>query len=288
MAETTGIQWVDGTVNPTMGCDGCELWNRQRKNCYAGKLHVMRGGNAGYAPTFEEVTLFPGRMARAAALKNLTGLARPEKPWLDGLPRLLFVSDMSDALSKAVSFPYLQAEVIATVTGREGRRHQWLWLTKQAKRMAAFSDWLATAGRSWPQNLWAGTSITTQSSTKRINHLLKVGNAQTIRFLSVEPQWEAIDLKAWLPKLTWIIQGGESGSRTAADDTKRPHEFRLERAFDLRQRCADARVPYFLKQLGSFVTNRGKPFPLTDGRGGDWSEWPKALRVRQMPRLRQD
>jgi hypothetical protein len=31
MAETTGIQWVDGTVNPTMGCDGCELWNKQRK-----------------------------------------------------------------------------------------------------------------------------------------------------------------------------------------------------------------------------------------------------------------
>ena len=45
MAETTGIQWVDGTVNPTMGCDGCELWNTRTKKCYAGKLHQLRGGN---------------------------------------------------------------------------------------------------------------------------------------------------------------------------------------------------------------------------------------------------
>ena len=26
MSIKTKIQWCDSTVNPTMGCDGCELW----------------------------------------------------------------------------------------------------------------------------------------------------------------------------------------------------------------------------------------------------------------------
>jgi protein gp37 len=285
MAEMTDIQWVDGTINPTMGCDGCELWTKVRKTCYAGKLHTLRRGRPGYAPTFEEVTLFPGRMAEAASLPNLNGLARPQKPWLDDLPRLIFVSDMSDALSKVASFSYLHAEVIATVTGRQGRRHQWLWLTKLPKRMAEFSDWLAKGGRPWPPNLWAGTSITTQGTTIRIDPLLKVGNDQTIHFLSVEPQWQAIDLRKWLPRLHWVIQGGESGSKKAKDIMQQPHEFKMEWAYDLRQQCKDTNVPYFLKQLGSNVTRRDKPFPLADSHGGDWAEWPKPLRVREMPAL---
>ena len=26
MSVKTKIQWCDSTVNPTMGCDGCEIW----------------------------------------------------------------------------------------------------------------------------------------------------------------------------------------------------------------------------------------------------------------------
>ncbi len=62
----------------------------------------------------EAIYLEPGRMAKAARWSDLTGQPRPEiksgqqtipaKPWLDGLPRLIFISDMSDALSKSVSF----------------------------------------------------------------------------------------------------------------------------------------------------------------------------------------
>ena len=69
MSKNTTIQWCDSTVNPTMGCDGCELWDQKRKSCYAGILHMRFGGaTKGYAPSFEEVTLFPGRMAEAARL----------------------------------------------------------------------------------------------------------------------------------------------------------------------------------------------------------------------------
>ena len=278
MSKTTKIQWCDSTVNPTMGCDGCELWNKDRKTCYAGLMHTHYGAsNSGYAPTFEDVTLFPGRMAEAARWSDLSGCERPDKPWLNGLPRLIFVSDMSDALSKIVTFDYLNKEIIANVTSDHGRRHQWLWLTKRPDRMVKFSEWLTSRGLSWPVNLWAGTSVTTQATTSRIRHLLEVGDDQTIRFLSAEPQIEVIDLEESLPKLSWVIQGGESGTQA------RP--FDLDWAVAMLADCKKHRVPYFLKQLGSRVVRGGEKLGFGNGHAGDWSEWPSALRVREFPKL---
>jgi len=278
MSVKTSIQWCDSTVNPTMGCDGCEIWGPQRKSCYAGTLHRRFGGvTPGYAPRFEQLTLFPGRMAKAAAWSDLTGRVRPDKPWLDGLPRLIFVSDMSDALSKSVAFDYLRDEVIAHVTGEAGARHQWLWLTKRPERMAQLSAWLGDRGIGWPENLWAGTSITTQVTTSRINSLLRVGSETTTRFLSVEPQTEPVDLRSWLPGLDWVIQGGESGRQA------RP--FDLAWADDLIDQCRTAQVPLFIKQLGAVVVSHGERLALRDGHGGDWAEWPERLRVRRMPKL---
>ena len=278
MSIATKIQWVDSTCNPTMGCDGCELWNPKTgvKTCYAGMLHTRFGGvTKGYSPTFEELTLWPGRMAEAATWADLTGTSRRDKPWLDGLPRLIFVSDMSDALSSVVPFGFLEAEIVANVTSPSGQRHHWLWLTKRPERMAQFSDHLKAKSVSWPKNLWAGTSITTQATTTRIKNLLRIGDENTIRFLSVEPQHETIYFGDLLPRLDWIIQGGESG--------RRAEPFRLEWALDLIKQCKEAGVAYFLKQLGSTVLSKNCRQTFTDGHAGDWSEWPEAVRIRQMP-----
>src|SRR4051794_41447629 len=85
MSIKTKIQWCDSTVNPTMGCDGCEIWGAQRKSCYAGTLHVRFGGvTPGYAPRFEEVTLFPGRVAEACGWSDLAGKRRGGKPRVRG------------------------------------------------------------------------------------------------------------------------------------------------------------------------------------------------------------
>ena len=125
MSDKTKIQWCDSTVNPTMGCEGCELWGAQRRTCYAGTLHVRFGGaSTGYAPRFEDVTLFPGRMAGATKWSDLTGRDRADKPWLNGSARLIFISDMSDSLSKTVSFDYLKDEIISPVSDVQGIRHQ--------------------------------------------------------------------------------------------------------------------------------------------------------------------
>ena len=281
MSVKTKIQWCDSTVNPTMGCDGCEIWGSKRRSCYAGTLHTRFGGKSqGYAPTFEQVTAFPGRMAEAARWSDLTGKPRPDKPWLDGAPRTSFVSDMSDSLSSSVPFDYLRNEIVANVAGGPGRLHRWLWLTKRPERMAEFSAWLRDQGIEWPDNLWAGTSVTTQATTSRVRSLLKVGTPRTTRFLSVEPQVERIDLRRWLQKLDWVIQGGESGRNA------RP--FDLAWAVDLIGQCRADALPYFLKQLGSGVVRDGHRLSFEDGHAGDWSEWPEEVRVRQMPDLEVD
>jgi protein gp37 len=260
-----------------MGCDGCELWSSTRKSCYAGVQHQVYGGvRLGYSPTFEQITQWTGRMAAAAGLPDLTGLRRNEKPWLDGLPRLIFVSDMGDALCSSVPFDWLRMEIVDNVSSHEGRRHRWLWLSKRPGRMAEFSAWLAGQGIPWPRNLWAGTSVTTATTQYRIDELLKVGGQETVHFLSVEPQLEQLDLRPWLPRLDWIIQGGESGMQ--------PRKFEIAWAQEMYQDCQESDTPYFLKQLGAYVFRGEQRIRLGDGHGGDWTEWPDDVpQVRQVP-----
>lgn len=277
MSVTTPIHIADSTCNPIMGCDGCELWNSDRESCYAGVQHEMYGGvRVGYSPTFKQITRWPGRMAEAARLSNLAGLRRNEKPWLDGLPRLIFVSDMGDSLCSSVPFDWLRLEIVDNVLSPQGRRHCWLWLTKRPQRMAEFSAWLADQGVPWPMNLWAGTSITTITTTRRIDELLKVGTEATIHYLSLEPQLESVDLRPWLPRLDWVIQGGESG--------RQPREFDITWTMEMHQACQEARTAFFLKQLGAYAFRGEERIRLRDRHGADWTEWPDDVpRVRQMP-----
>jgi protein gp37 len=87
-------------------------------------------------------------------------------------------------------------------------------------------------------------------------------------------------LRPYLPDLGWVIAGGESSQVNAA------REFRCEWARQLRDECAGANVPYFIKQLGTKVTERSRQMRLTDRHGGDWNDWPRDLGVRQMPVFR--
>lgn len=112
------------------------------------------------------------------------------------------------------------------------------------------------------------------------------------------------------PAIDWLICGGESGPGA------RP--FNLSWAESLKDQCKAAGVAFFFKQAGSFpVVGReewhSKHDPLTippakfpiwmsarngphapeetvalglkDRKGGDMSEWPESLRVREFPEL---
>jgi protein gp37 len=156
----------------------------------------------------------------------------------------------------------------------------------------------------WPlPNVWLGVSIENQETAdERVPLLLQTPAA--VRFISVEPLLGPVDLTMALepfhshdPMLNrnqspidWIIAGGESGPGA------RPCDVAWIRA--IKEQCQSAGVPVFVKQLGS------KPFSepdriihrkstqklsngfyrfLTDGKGGDWNEWPEDLKVREFP-----
>jgi hypothetical protein len=44
-------------------------------------------------------------------------------------------------------------------------------------------------------------------------------------------------------------------------------------------------VPFFLKQLGSHVVDSSGRLAFDDNHGSDWDEWPKSVRVREMPKV---
>ena len=294
MAEKTPIQWPDSAINPVMGCDGCELWQPDRgiKHCYAGVLHTLRGGKVkGYAQRFDVPETFAGRMFKAAAWSDLTGKVRPDKPWLDGLPRIIFISDMGDALSEGISFEYLLDEVIANVRSEKGRRHRWMWLTKRPARMAKFAAWLWERGIVWPRNLWAGTSLTGPEQMGRVRQLREV--PAMFRFVSAEPLLGPVNWAHVTEGMAQIIFGGESGPGA------RPCDVRWIRAGV--EVCRREGVSPFVKQLGAKAAAHGfEPaidapetgiarrfdgsLSLRDSHGGDWLEWPKDMRVREVPR----
>lgn len=253
---------------------------QSRFQCYAGILHTRHGSDEskpekktspGYATKFEIVKLFPGRMGSASHWSDLRGHPRPEKPWMDGLPRLIFISDMGDSFCTTVPFEYLRSEVIDTVDSESGRQHIWLWLTKRPRRMAEFSQWLHQQGVLWPDHLVAMTTVTSTKTLNRVEQLRQVDCK--IRGLSVEPLWNQVDLP--LEGIDWCIVGGESGTYA--------QRFDIAWAKDIVNQCRQAGASPFLKQLGAKPMDNGRHVKLRDSHGSDWSEWPDDLRVREFP-----
>ncbi len=365
MSDVTSIQWADTTVNPIMGCGGCELfpapgqildsidravsevggrvssreiykdlvnrtyeaieqpreghfntvnttniWHlreqfleqvlkdagkeaavaaeraiKQSITCYAATLHLNKGqkitkpfqpGHKGHAFIFESIRHFPRKCMDTAGLKDLLGHCNPKTPWKDRLCRLIFVSDMGDALSSKKDFEFLKSDLMPAVTSKAGKRHLWLWLTKRPKRMAEFAEKIGGL----PENMCAMSTLTgsDEENLKRLEDLKTV--KAKMRGLSIEPLWERIPpSKLDLTGIDWVIVGGESGS-----GLKFTRPFALEWAEEIRDHCRTHGVAFFMKQLGRNPSRNGEVFKLRDGHGGNWDEWPDdALKVREFP-----
>lgn len=338
--KKTNIQWCHSTINPVMGCDGCELWPgkaqviagiqneltlatslsgeslrsvirhavgdrqmsdiygdresvadeiasgfklsdqvrqevvdviRQKAKCYAGLLGSFRAGHNGYADKFESPKLYPGRLAEAAKWGPPTEREILDKPWLVGVPRLIFISDMGDALSKNIPFEYLNREIIENVNSPSGQQHTWLWLSKRPARMATFGAWLKNRKLDWPDNLVAMTTVTEKRYAHRVHELREVPSK--FRGLSLEPL--SGNVKLDLMGVDWVIVGG--GSDVLADD------FHIEWSLDLQLQCRAEGIAFFLKQVGKRPFHKNMPIAFEDRHGGDWNEWPQAWRVREFP-----
>ena len=158
----------------------------------------------------------------------------------------------------------------------------------------------------WPlPNVWLGTSVEDQKTAdQRIPELLQCPAA--IHWISAEPLLGEVSLTDispiqvgaaahdvlrgityWSPgnhgplfgsQLGWVVVGGESGPRSRPCNINR---IRL-----LVEQCRHARVPVFVKQLGRHSYEGNTEHWTWTGKhpkGGDPSEWPEELRVRQYP-----
>jgi protein gp37 len=236
MAQTTDIEWCDSTLNLQMGCNGCELWSPSRKSCYAGLLTQRYGvKNKGFPAKFEEPVLFPERLAPALKWPDLRGVDRPEKPWLDGRPRFVFLDDMGDTFAESLPVEWLVPHLPAMAAAP----FVFLLLTKRPKR-AAQCSWIAGG---FPANMIVMTSITSAASLRRVEYLREVDCRW--RGLSLEPLIGPLNQPAWLlGGIDWVIAGGESGHDARPSH---PDWFRA-----LRDQCGVQSIPFFFKQWGEW------------------------------------
>lgn len=265
---------------PTLTARGRENARKEIKalfRCYAGTLsHRFAGINPGYPRSFDEPQCYPGRTSEVARLGAPTAKEIVDKPWLRAMRRMIFVSDMGDALSDGITFDYLKQEIVDVAEGEAGSRHMWLWLTKRARRMAEFSDWLHANGSRWPRNVIPMASILNPGYARQAMALLRIPSV--VRGYSIEPLNQALELPApLLSPSSWVIVGGESGVGA------KNNPFDLRWARDIRDQCRAAGTPFFMKQLGAVANDGGRPYKTRDTHGGEWEEWPEDLRVREIP-----
>jgi protein gp37 len=236
MAENSGIEWTHSTWNPLTGCTqvspGCA-------HCYAKALakRLKAMSNQRYVNEFK-LTLHHDLLDLPLRWKR---------------PRLIFVNSMSDLFHEDVPVDFIQSvfETMNTAT-----QHTFQILTKRHERLAEIAN--ANLVR-WSENIWQGVSLENNRFVMRADYLRQV--PAKVRFLSCEPLLSALpDLN--LEGIHWVIAGGESGPK-----------FRPVSLIALRQvrdLCLEAKVPFFLKQIGGIrPTSGGK---ILDGR--EWLEMP--------------
>lgn len=230
----SAIEWTESTWNPVTGCTkispGCN-------HCYAERmsrrLKAMGHPNYvnGFKPTIHENVLnLPLKWER---------------------PQLVFVNSMSDLFHEAVPFDFI-LKVFYVMA--EASHHRFQILTKRSERLMSLAPMLP-----WSQNVWMGVSVEDREHKYRIDHLRET--AAYVKFISFEPLLGPIgyfDLEG----IDWIIVGGESGPRARPMDPAWVRE--------IRDRCIEARVPFFFKQWGGI--HRRKNGRLLDGL--IWDQMP--------------
>jgi protein gp37 len=235
MGETTGISWTDHTFNPWWGCTpvspGCHA-------CYALRDARRYGQDQHFGK---------GAPRRRFGDKHWNEPRRwNDKALRDGVKRRVFCASMADVFD--ADGPAEDRERLWTLIS-ETPFLTWMLLTKRPENMAA----MLPAGWDYLRDfVWLGvTAEDQQRADERVPILLDTPAA--VRFVSVEPMLEAVDLWgcpggggvitsafAWGKGINWVIAGAESGPvrRECKPDWLR----------SLRDQCVAAGVCFFLKQ----------------------------------------
>jgi len=270
----TSIAWTDHTFNPWWGCrrvsPGCE-------NCYAEAWDARwstiftKGGDKKAEHWGNGPRRFFGQAHWSEPRRwNKSAAAR-------GVRERVFCASMADVFESRADLSKWRIKLWTLI--EQTPFLDWQLLTKRPENLILLPEaWI----RDPRPNVWIGTSVEDQErADKRIPLLLQTPAA--VRFLSVEPMLDAVDLRGALPQedegdlegrithrgregVDWIIIGGESGGGA------RP--MRLEWMASIAQQCKAAGVACFTKQWGSRpIGDDGQLIKLRDHKGGDPHEW---------------
>jgi len=163
-------------------------------------------------------------------------------------------------------------------------QHRFLVLTKRAERMRDFIAGRHGAGNNAFafKNVWFGVSAENQEEwDARAPYIDEMTRLRFNTWASFEPLLGEINLRGW--RVLWAVIGGESGNDARECDIG-----------DVRALLRHLRylgIAPFVKQLGSFAVEEREfgtakggcyvPLKLKHKKGGDMSEWPEDLRVRE-------
>jgi protein gp37 len=267
MGQGTAIAWAHDTFNPWIGCTnvgpGCD-------HCYAETLDKNR-----FSKTLKPAVIHWG----PGAPRHHTSVATWKQPRIwnreaaaSGEQRRVFCASLADVFDNEVPQSW-RIELFDLI--EETPHLTWLLLTKRignVPRMLKTHDWCLGH-----KNVWIGMTVVTEEELERdAGKLLDI--PAHVRWLSIEPQLESIDLGPLLDteSIHWVVTGGESGAGA------RPYDLRW--AQRVVWDCRVAGVAPFVKQLGANPVAFGSPYALKDRAGGNPEEWPADIRVREFPK----
>jgi protein gp37 len=315
MSTDSKIEWTRHTFNPWWGCtkvhDGC-------KHCYAEATdkHWARKGSKGHWGPRNPRRMILGEWSKPAQWNASAKAA--------GEIHRVFCASMCDlfedydgpvvdqtgnpvALRSGAgnwTVPLLRDRVFSIIDTMPNLL--WLLLTKRPENIRRMVP--AAWHNRWPTNVMTGTSPCDQDTANECVPALLHSPGQR-HFLSIEPLLGPVSIchavikrRHGDPQPVWVIVGGESGGGA------RPCNVAWIR--EIVRQCKAAGVPVFVKQLGANVRWDGiqggymdgtpnvwpegtkrESLPgefrivLQDKKGGDMAEWPKDLRVREMPNV---
>ena len=203
MGVKESIGWATKTWNPVTGCWG-PGGTKEKPNrcfyCYAHRMAKRLRGRFGYPENDAfRPTLHPSRLIEPLKWKK---------------PKKVFLCSMGDLLGDDVPAEFIDEilEVIAACP-----QHTFILLTKRPENIETKfyevtedNPCRELGGGDYLPNLWLGVTAETQKmANERIPKLMEVEAA--LRFVSIEPVLEEIDLGKWLPSLNWLIIGAMTG-----------------------------------------------------------------------------
>jgi protein gp37 len=168
-----------------------------------------------------------------------------------GKPSLIFVGDMADLYIEGRPKAIIN-RVCATIAQSD---HIGLLLTKRTARMAEYFLTLEPRTvRRWQPKLWLGFSAENQEwFNRRWADMRPLADAGWFVFVSIAPMIGPVMLPADFLALgprVWVIVAGEQGRHDRCRDMDPSW------ARSVRDQCAEASIPYFMKQMA-----KGAPIP---------------------------